>query len=208
MKNIKILIADDHQVFRQGLISLISNNSEIEIAHDCDNGTEALTFIENLKPDIAILDISMPGMNGLEVMSHVLAVGLNTRIIFLTMHKEIKIIDHAMVQGASGYLLKDEAFEHLLSAIGLVSQGKIYLSIELNSELATYRLNRSHEGLTTRETEIIHYISNGLSNKEIAKELHISPRTVDTHRTRLMRKLGLHRATDLVRYAIKEGLDI
>ncbi|WP_125779612.1 response regulator transcription factor [Pseudoalteromonas rubra] len=204
----KILVADDHHIVRQGLLALIQAANVGTIIADVDSGEQAWQYILSHQPDIAILDITMGEISGLSVCQRIKARGLKTRVILLTMHNDIKVIDTAFEAGAHGYLLKNDAFNSLATAIQAVQAGRQYLSAENQSELQSYRNNKTDFGLTFREKEIIRHISLGQTNKEIGDTLHISAKTVDAHRTRVMKKLGFNKTAQLVRFAIEEGLSL
>ncbi|RZM78284.1 response regulator transcription factor [Pseudoalteromonas rubra] len=204
----KILVADDHHIVRQGLLALIQTASIGTIIADVDSGEQAWQYIFNHEPDIAILDITMGEVSGLSVCQRIKARGLKTRVILLTMHNDIKVIDTALEAGAQGYLLKNDAFNSLIKAIRTVHAGRQYLSADNQSELQSYRTNKTDFDLTIREKEIIRHISLGQTNKQIGDTLHISAKTVDAHRTRVMKKLGFNKTAQLVRFAIEEGLSL
>ncbi|NQZ05889.1 MAG: response regulator transcription factor [Algicola sp.] len=208
MSKTRILIADDHQIFRQGLRALLDSCDQCEIIDEVDNGDAAWAAIIRQQPDIAILDITMDKTSGLDVALKVQTHQLNTRIIFLSMHNEIKIIDRAMSAGACAYLLKDEAFDDLCKAVDLARKGKSYLSEEISIQLAEYQTFRTAAQLTKREKETVSHIARGHTNKEIAAILSLSVKTIDNHRTNLMKKLNLHNTAELVRYALLEGLGV
>ncbi|WP_046003549.1 response regulator transcription factor [Pseudoalteromonas rubra] len=204
----KILVADDHHIVRQGLLALIQAANVGTIIADVDSGERAWQYIISHQPDIAILDITMGEVSGLSVCQRIKARRLKTRVILLTMHSDIKVIDTALEAGAHGYLLKSDAFNSLTNAIQTVQAGRQYLSADNQSELQSYRNNKTDFDLTIREKEIIRYISLGQTNKQIAETLYISAKTVDAHRTRIMKKLGFNKTAQLVRFAIEEGLSL
>ncbi len=208
MNIIRILLADDHKILRQGLASLIQSSDINAKIDQVGSGEAAWKYILAHSPDVAILDISMGQLSGLEVASKVKNKRLNTRIIFLTMHNDVKIISRALELGSLGYLLKDEAFDEVLTAIECVLSGNIFLSTIVQSKLDGYKENENKYTLTTREKQIVHYISKGYTNKSMADLLNISIKTVDGHRTRIMNKLNIHKVADIVKYAIYEGLDV
>lgn len=202
---IRIVVADDHVIFRQGLIRLLQTSGDISIEGECCNGQDALQLIRESRPDIAILDISMPLLDGIEVA---MAVGnelLGTKVILLTMHNEPAVAKRAMSAGISGYVIKDSAFEELLDAINCVVSGGVFVSSSLKPEVLGLA-GESILVLTERETEVLQLIVYGFNNKAIAKKLTISSKTVDSHRTSIMHKFGTHTTADLVRYAIKMAL--
>ncbi|TMP37626.1 response regulator transcription factor [Pseudoalteromonas rubra] len=204
----KIIVADDHHIVRQGLLALIQAARVGSIIADVDSGKQAWQHILRHEPDIAILDITMGEVSGLNVCQRIKARGLKTRVILLTMHSDIKVIDNALEAGAHGYLPKSDAFHSLIKAIHIVHTGGQYISDSHQSELQSYRNNKADFELTIREKEIIHHISLGQTNKEIGEALFISAKTVDAHRTRVMKKLGFKKTAQLVRFAIEEGISL
>lgn len=205
---IKIIIADDHVIFSEGLIKMLSGDEDIIIAGKAKEGNEALKLIIDAKPDIAIIDISMPGMSGLEIAEKVQNYKLHTKIIFLTMHNDSHIVDKAIKSGISGYVLKENAFYDLVYAIKKVHSGEKFISpLILENRVKTRsgkdRGQETAPTLTNREKEILKLIASGFTNKEIANKLFISIKTVETHRARIMEKLGIHNTASLVKYAIE-----
>ncbi len=207
---IRIIIADDHKIFLQGLKALLQSVDDIKIVAEAADGKEALKAITLEQPDIAIIDISMPQMDGIEVLNELSNLEVDTKVILLTLHKDSVIAENAIKSGAMGYVLKDNAFEELLFAIQTVASGKKFISpcvTEIILNLQSQHKNRT-SGLTKRETEVLKQIALGLTNKKIAEKLYISVKTVETHRSRILQKLDLHCVADLVRYAVKEKLII
>ena len=205
---ITVVIADDHVIFRQGLLKLLQSAEDIEVVADTGSSDEALRLIVEKKPDVAILDISMPGLSGIEIMEEVQRKGIGTKIVFLTMHSDPLTAKRAIQSNASGYVLKDDAFEDLLYAVKAVASGGTFVSPSISEKVLKLETGREKEGsiLTGREREVLQLIASGLTNKKIADKLSVSVKTVETHRTRILQKLGAHTAADLVRYAIKTGL--
>lgn len=205
---ITVVIADDHVIFRQGLLKLLQSAEDIEVVADTGSSDEALRLIVEKKPDVAILDISMPGLSGIEIMEEVQRKGIGTKIVFLTMHSDPLTAKRAIQSNASGYVLKDDAFEDLLYAVKAVASGGTFVSPSISEKVLKLETGREKEGsiLTGREREVLQLIASGLTNKKIADKLSVSVKTVETHRTRILQKLGAHSAADLVRYAIKTGL--
>ncbi|OFY84243.1 MAG: DNA-binding response regulator [Bacteroidetes bacterium RIFCSPLOWO2_12_FULL_35_15] len=214
---IKIVIADDHRIVRDGLKSLLSDEKDILIIGEAANGEEALNKTHELKPDILMADISMPGMNGIEMTRILCKEDSKTKVLIVSMHDNEDYINQALEAGASGYLLKDSSKEELLKAIKAVQNGETYCSgdvskILLNKFLVSSRskkLKTESEDrleLTKREKEILKLISDGLSNKEIANLLFVSTRTIDTHRYNVMQKLNVKNGAELVRIAFKLNL--
>jgi len=205
---IKVIIADDHVIFRQGLLKLLQSATDIAVIGEAGEGHESLGLIKKEKPDVAVLDISMPGLNGIEIVKEIEILGLATNVIFLTMHNDPLTAKKAMQSNALGYVLKDDAFEDLLYAIRAAASGRTFISPSISEKILKSGKSKEIENriLTEREQEVLRLIALGLTNKKIAEKLVISVKTVDTHRTRILQKLGAHTAADLVRYAIKIGL--
>jgi DNA-binding NarL/FixJ family response regulator len=202
---IRLLLADDHAIFLQGLTKLLDAWSEAKVVAEAADGQEAWELILGHKPDVAIVDIKMPQMSGIEIAEHVRDRGLSTRIVLLTMHDEPALALEAEQAGVHGYVLKDNTFEELSKAIKTVASGRRYMSPSVSEKLHAFRLNSGGVTLSPREREVLKLIASGLSNKMIARRLDISPKTVETHRGRLMNKLNLHSVAELVRYAVQTG---
>jgi DNA-binding NarL/FixJ family response regulator len=205
---IRVVIADNHVIFRQGLVQLLQSAQDISVVGEAGDGNETLALIVRDKPDIVILDITMPGIDGFEVFQKIKSMGINTKVIFLTMHKDPNIAKRAIQSNAEGYVLKDNAFEDLLYAIRAVSSGGTFISPSVSDKILREYPAKDKELqiLTAREREILCLIASGLTNKQIANQLFISIKTVETHRTNIMQKLNAHTTAELVRYAIKIGL--
>jgi len=205
---IRVIVADDHVIFRQGLLILLQSSENINVAGESGAGPETIHLIAQEKPDIAILDISMPGFDGFETLERIQSMDIGTKVIFLTMHKDSLIAKRALQSGASGYVLKDNAFEDLLYAITTVSSGGKFISPSVLGSVinAPLQEDKSSRVLTIREREVLKLIASGLKNKQIAQELFISIKTVETHRANIMQKLDIHTTASLVQYAISIGL--
>jgi two-component system response regulator NreC len=212
MKRICILLADDHQLILDGLNSLLKNREDILVAGEAKNGRDALSLVKLLDPDIVLMDIDMPVMNGIEALKEIKKASPTTKVIILSMHEESGMIKSLMALGANGYLLKSCSQDELLGAISTVAKGQQYFSqgavrsllqMENSPTSAAQELT---ELLTDRETEVLQLIAEGFSNKEIGAKLFISHRTVDTHRTNLMKKLNVGNIAGLISFAIKKGL--
>lgn len=202
---IRLLLADDHAIFLQGLTRLLDAWPEAEIVAKAADGQEAWEQILKHKPDVAVVDIKMPLMSGIEIAEQVRARGLSTRVVVLTMHDEPALALEAEQAGVQGYVLKDDTFEELSQAIEKVVSGRQYMSPMVSESLHAFRLSSGGVTLSPREREVLKLIASGLSSKAIARELDISPKTVETHRSRLMTKLDLHSVAELVRYAVETG---
>lgn len=205
---ISVVIADDHTMFRQLLAMLLRSSDDFSVVGEAADGSEALKIIEELNPDIAVLDVSMPGLTGLQVLGEVKKKGWPTRVILLTMHTETQLAAAAIEEGVSGYLLKGNAFEDLIQALRCVYRGGTFISSIVTKELLSSRKSEAADraNLTAREREVLRCIASGMTARQIADALFISIKTVETHRSRLMEKLNLHTTAALVRYAIKRGI--
>ncbi len=209
-----IVLADDHVMFRRGVRQIIQNLPGVEVVGEAGDGLELLAVLKKTRPQLAILDISMPNLRGLEAISEIKAIDPEVKVLILTMHKDRDYLSSALTAGAEGYLLKEDADTELLTAIDTLRKGGSYLSPLLSSQLADLFKEKSRasgapethrENLSLREKEILKLIAEGRSSKEIGELLFISSRTVHHHRHNLMRKLELKRTADLVRYAIQRG---
>ncbi len=209
---IRVYLADDHKILRESLVGLLQQESDILIVGEAANGQEALQEIVNLQPDIAILDISLPQLNGLEVAERVRRDYPAVKIIILTMHKSEDFIGRAYHVGVNGYVLKDNAFEELLKAIHTVNAGGTYLCSDITATvIAGFIKNYNEEKnkdqhLSSREREILQLIAEGNSNKEIAELLTLSVKTVETHRSHIMHKLDFKSIADLILYAVRNHI--
>jgi DNA-binding NarL/FixJ family response regulator len=215
MKKIKVLLADDHAVVRDGLSALLGATENIEVAGKAVNGREAVKLAEQLTPDIVVMDISMPGLNGIEATRQIRHNLPLTRVIILSMHDDKENIFQAMEAGAEGYLLKESAGVEVVDAVREVMDGRRYLSRRISDQIVQESLQpvrKSNawkspiEKLSNREREILQLVAEGKTSAEVADILFISPKTVETYRSRLMVKLGLRDLPSLVRFAIKHGI--
>ncbi len=203
---IRVLVVDDHNMFRQGIVGLLSAKKEIEVVAEAATGAEAIKLAKNLKPDIVVLDMALPDMSGIDVAKNIFSAGISTEIVVLTMYREKGFLKMAGDIGIKGYLLKDDAFDDLHYAIKAVSQGNSFTSSSF-ARKETSSLPRLPDPIriTPREKEIIIMIAQGLTSREIAQKLYRSIKTIETHRTNIMGKLGLKNVADIVRYAYKAG---
>lgn len=209
---IRILIADDHRILRAGLKSLLDDDPRLEVVGEAINGDEAVQKTGDLHPDIVLMDISMPGLDGLEATRRLLQKVPQTKVLILTMHNDSALVQEYLRAGVSGYILKQAAESELIDAIYAVWRGMIYIHPTLMNALVPHNkdtLSRNNEGeaLTPRELDILRFLVRGYTNRQIADRLQISIRTVETHRANLMEKLNLHSRVDLVRYAAAHGLE-
>ena len=210
---ITIVLADDHHVVRQGLRALLEGESGFSVVGEASDGLEVVKLIERLRPNVLLLDLMMPGLSGLEVARQIHQRCPETRTLILSMHANEAYVLEALRNGATGYVLKDASAADLIQAVHEVAAGRRYLSpplseraIETYVEKAKAAPPDAYETLTTREREVFQLAAQGLGNPEIASRLGVSPRTVETHRANLMRKLSLHSQTELVRYAMRRGI--
>jgi two-component system, NarL family, response regulator NreC len=214
MAQLRLLLADDHTVVRQGLRKVLEERPDWVVIAEAGNGRDAVRQAEELKPDVAILDVAMPLLNGIETTRQIVKRCPNTRVLVLTMHADEAYVNQILKAGATGYLLKDSADVDLIQAVSAVSQGKSFFSpgvarLMLDDyvrQLADKGITDRYESLSEREREIFQLIAEGKANKEIAVILSISPSTVETHRARIMEKLDLHSAAEIVLYAVRRGV--
>ena len=213
MSRTTIVLADDHPVVRQGLRALLEAEPDFAIVGEVADGLEVADLVEHVKAHVLVLDLMLPGLNGLEVARQVHRRSPQTRIVILSMYANEGYVLEALRNGASAYVLKGASAAELVEAVREVTAGRRYLSPPLSESAIEAYVRKansapldSYETLTTREREVLHLAAEGRSNTEVAARLGISPRTAETHRANLMRKLGLHSQTDLVRYALKRGI--
>jgi two-component system response regulator NreC len=210
---IKILLADDHNLIREGLRTLISDERNMSVIAEAEEGRTAVQLAAKLSPNVVIMDISMPGLNGIEATRQILAKSPEPKIIALSMHMERRMILEMLNAGASGYLLKDCAFGEVIRAIETVMSNCTYLSPKIADIIVKDYIHRiptndlsSLTLLSPREREVLQLLAEGRKTRDIASLLHVSGKTVDTYRTQIMEKLGIHSIAELTKYAIREGL--
>lgn len=210
---VRILIADDHKIILDGLRSLLEKNNALKVIGQASDGLSAVRLAADLSPDLVIMDISLPGLNGIDATRRILEANPRVKIIALSMHKDGRYIAAALKSGAMGYLLKESAFDELTAAIRTVMKGQCYLSASITDlVIKDYirHLEKTSSGifsvLTPREREVLQSLSEGLSTKEIAARLRISIKTVETYRVQIMEKLDIHSVAELTKYAIREGI--
>ena len=214
MSKVRVLLADDHELVRKGLRALIERQPDLEVAGEAADGREAVELCEQMKPDVVVMDIAMPRLNGIEATGQIVKRNPATGVIMLSMHSDEGYLTRALAAGAKGYLLKDSAEADLLLAIETVAKGKPFFSPSIGAalledyvrQLQQRGLTDSYELLTDREKEILQLLAEGKSNKEVAALLNLSPYTVETHRTHLMQKLNLHNTAEIVLYAVRKGI--
>ena len=213
MSALRVLLADDHTLVRAGMHALLGELPGVEVVAETGDGREALRLVREKKPDIALIDISMPGLNGLEVARRIAHDHPATRVIMVSMHGDDESVRRALTAGASGYLLKNSDRSELELALRTVARGDTWLSPSLTKRVVaafTQGGTTPNEGplalLTPRQREVLQLVAEGYSSKEIASSLNVALKTVETHRTELMERLGIHGVASLVRYAIQVGL--
>jgi len=211
---IRVLIADDHKIMLAGLRSLLEKQTDFDVAGEAENGRKAVQMAQTIKPDVVVMDVSMPDLNGIEATTQIIESLPDTKVIALSMHSDKRFVMGMLRAGASGYLLKDCASQELANAILQVSRGKKYLSPEITGVViddfllgapAEEAANATSK-LSAREREVLQLIAEGWSTKQIATHLYVSIKTIETHRRQIMKKLDLHTIADLTKYAIREGL--
>jgi DNA-binding NarL/FixJ family response regulator len=214
MARLRILLADDHTLVRQGLRKVLEERPEWEVVAEAGDGREAVRQAEEARPDVAIVDVAMPLLNGIEAVRQIARKAPGTRVLVLSMHADEAYVTQMLRAGAAGYLLKDSADVDLLQAVDAVSAGKSFFSPAIARviaddyvrQLADRGVTDRFELLSEREREIFQLIAEGRTNKEIANMLFLSPSTVDTHRSRIMEKLDVHSAAEIVLYAVRKGV--
>ena len=211
---IRVILADDHAVMRRGLRLVLEQQKDFEVLGEASDGREAVSLAESLKPDVVLLDITMPNLNGIEAARQITAKQLGCAIVMLSMHSDEGYVLRALKAGARGYLLKESAEADLLNAVRSVSEGKAFFSPAVSRmlvedyirQLQDKDIEDSYELLTAREREILQLVAEGKSNKDVAAMLNLSPYTVETHRGNIMEKLNLHSVPELILYAVRKGV--
>ena len=220
MERIRIVLADDHELVRSGLVKLLETHKDLQIVGEAGDGLEAVEKTKKLNPDVLIIDLSMPKLSGIDATKIVRKECPNVAVLVLTMHQNEQYVYQIFNAGAGGYILKESSKEELATAVRTVARGEKYFSPRVSEimvksylkkgssreESAARGLIDATDALTTREKEVLSLIAEGLSNQEISDKLFISPRTVDTHRTNIMQKLDIHDTAGLTRYAISAGI--
>jgi DNA-binding NarL/FixJ family response regulator len=209
----RILLADDHKITRQGLRALLEKQQDMEVVAEAEDGREAVRLAGEMAPDVIIMDVTMPDLNGIEATKQILSLSPDIKIIALSMHSDSTFVTAMLKSGAAGYLLKDCAFEELTRAIRTVIDDKTYLSPSISGVVVEDYIQRLSKAdfaapdiLSNREREVLQLMAEGNSTKQIALKLHISVKTVETHRRQIMSKLDIHTVAELTKYAIKKGL--
>ncbi|MCU7891984.1 MAG: response regulator transcription factor [Candidatus Thiodiazotropha sp. (ex Ustalcina ferruginea)] len=211
----KIIIAEDHNILRAGLKALLTSNPQFEVIGEADNGREAIRRVIDLKPDLVIMDLSMPGLNGMDAIREIKERTPNVKTLVLTVHNEEEYVLASLKAGANGYVLKDATHNELMTAAERVLNGKTYLSAEITEKVVNSYLNTNNvnqepvtrwDTVTQRERQILKLIAEGHTNKSMAEYLCISVKTVEKHRANLMKKLDLHSVSALTTYALEKGI--
>ncbi len=211
MAQIRILVVDDHAVLREGICALLARHSDLAVAGEAGNGSEALQQVQALRPDVVLMDISMPEMDGLEATRYIRAHFPETRVLILTQHDSKEYVMPLLEAGASGYILKKAGGAELVNAIRAVFSGGTFLYPPVATQVVERAVQNTAEAvpvpqLTERECEVLRLVVEGLSSREIAERLCLSVKTVMTHRANIMEKMGVHNSADLVKHAIRAGL--
>jgi DNA-binding NarL/FixJ family response regulator len=209
----RILLADDHTIIRQGLCALLEKQPDIEVVGAVGDGQKALELVREMKPDIVIMDISMPNLNGIDATSRITGRPGGAKVIALSMHSSRRCVTEMLKAGASGYILKECLFDELIKAIQTVLRGSIYLSPKITGVVVEDYIKRLSPGfvpegktLTTRQREVLQLLAEGKSTKQIAHQLHVSAKTIESNRRYIMNKLDIHSVAELTKYAVREGL--
>jgi DNA-binding NarL/FixJ family response regulator len=211
---IRVLIADDHKMVRQGLRGLLENEKDVEVVAEAEDGSAVLDLIKESSPDLVIMDVSMPGLDGIEATRQITQEIPKIKVVALSMYSDVRFITRMIKSGASAYLLKDCAFEELVKSIRIVMKNQIYLNPVVADILAKeyiLKMNQLESSrsmvLTKREEEVLRFIGEGKSTKEIAVMLGLSPKTIESHRYHIMNKLNINSLTELIKYALNEDSD-
>lgn len=209
----KIILADDHKIVREGLMALLEKQPAMQVVAEAEDGRNAVRLARELNPDLVIMDIAMPDLNGIEATRQIVAEVPGVKVIALSMHSDKRFVTGMLKAGASGYLLKYCASEELVNAIQMVMSNRVYLSPDITGlvvEDYVQKLSGADSSvfavLTPREREVMQLLAEGQSTKQIASALHVSPKTIEVHRKQIMDKLGFQSLAELVKYAIREGL--
>ncbi|MFA4828991.1 MAG: response regulator transcription factor [Thermodesulfovibrionales bacterium] len=210
---VRILLADDHTILREGLCALLAKQRDFQIVAEAANGRTAVRLTRELSPDVVVMDVNMPDLNGIEATRQIITGNPGIKVIALSMYSEKQFVVEMLKAGAAGYMLKDSAFEELVHAINTVIQGQFYLSSGIATFVLKDYLHKSSGGdfsafsmLTGREREVLQLITEGKTTKEIASILNVSTKTIETHRQQIMKKLNVYSIAELTKYAIREGM--
>ena len=208
----RILLVDDHALVRAGIRALLESLPRLEVVGETGDGLEAVRLVREIEPDAILLDITLPGLNGLEVAARIARLGVGTRVLVLSMHASPEYAARAFAAGAAGYLIKDSAFDELAAALEAIGAGRRYLSRAIDAaQVAEFERRVASgatglDGLTPRQRQILQLVAEGLGTRQIAERLFLSVKTVETHRAQIMQRLDIHDVPGLVRFAIRHGL--
>lgn len=207
----RLVIADDHKIVRDGLVALVHTVPSLEVVGEAESGRAALEQARQLRPDVVVMDIAMPDLNGVDATRQILAEVSDVRVVALSMHSDRRYVTGMLEAGASGYLVKDSAFEELARCVETVMQGRTYLSpriagIVVDDYVQRLSPEERSQTLSPREREVLQLLAEGWSTKQVAGRLNVSVKTIESHRKRIMDKLDLHSIAELTKYAIREGL--
>lgn len=209
-KKIRLFLADDHTLVRQGIAALIAKSPDIEVVGECGDGLKVVEEVLQTKPDVVVLDLAMPGLNGMDVCRQLTRKAKKAAVLILTMYADEEFIVRSLENGANGYLLKEAAADQLVEAVRTVARGDLFLGPgvprSVLGRLTSRTKDDAYDRLTSRERQVFQLIAEGKTNRTIAEILSLSVKTIDTHRAHLMRKLGIHDQTSLVKLAIKKGV--
>ena len=210
---IRVILADDHRILREGLAHMMSTKGDIEVVAQAKNGRDAVKLARELNPDVVVMDVAMPDLNGVDATKQIMEESPKVKILALSMHSDMQFVSRMLAAGAAGYVLKDSAFDELANAVKAVAVGKAYLSqgisdLVLQEYLQILSKREEPDGcpLSTREREVLQLFAEGMSTKDVANRLHLSVKTVETHRRQIMEKLNVHNIAGLTKYAIRQGL--
>ena len=211
---IRILLADDHTVVRDGLRALLEKQPDMTVVAEASDGRDSIRLAEEQSPDVVVMDIGMPSLNGIEATRRILAANPRTAVVMLSMHQDESYVLRSLKAGAKGYLLKDSLRGDVIDAIRAVAQGRSFLTRKVRlmlqedyvRQMESRGLEDSYDLLTDREREVLHMVAEGKSNKEVAGLLNISPTTVETHRAHILQKLSIHSVPELILYAVRKGI--
>jgi two-component system, NarL family, response regulator NreC len=209
----RILLVDDHEIMREGVCALLRKYPEMDVVGQAADGRMAIDMVRELQPDVVIMDIGMPNLNGIEATRQMITDNPHLKVMALSTHSDGSVVAKMIKAGATGYMLKESAFSELLDGLHTMAEGKTYLCSKISKvvfadyvNILTNPKSDMVDGLTIREREILQLVAEGHTTKDIAKELHLSPKTVDSHREHIMEKLGVRNVASLTKYAIREGL--
>ncbi|MBE0537780.1 MAG: response regulator transcription factor [Phycisphaerae bacterium] len=211
--SIKVLLVDDHEIMREGLVALLRRHPEYETAGQASDGRAAVEMVRELVPELVIMDIEMPNLNGIEATRQMMEINPNVKIMALSTHSRRSIVVKMLQAGAAGYMLKESAFTELMEGLKAMTEGRTYLCSKIAKivfsdyvKMLTNPRWAGGDGLTSREREVLQLVAEGHTTKEIANVLHLSAKTIDSHREHIMEKLGIHNIAGLTKYAVREGL--